>query len=107
MSVWHETQIELTIDAIDGIIDEYGTTAELIIIRKIIGKAWVAVTDLPDNAQQSFELLIQSKALLMEAEKLVEKEKQQVPAHQERAWRILRNKIKNAQIAIAEELQAK
>lgn len=103
MSVWHETQIEHTVDAVDSIIDDYGTSAELDAIREIVVKAWKVVTDLPENVEQSLELLADSNNLLSGAGLLVEKEKQQVPNHQERAWRILRNRIKNSQTALIEE----
>lgn len=106
MSIWHETQIEHTVDAVDSIIGDYGTSAELDAIREVVVKAWTIAIDLPENVEQSLTLLAHSNNLLSEAGLLVEKEKLQVPNHQERAWRILRNKIRNAQTALIEESTA-
>ena len=102
MSVWHETQVEHVIDAIDNIVDEHGNTDELIRIRNIVSEAWVHVTDLPKNSAESMKLIEKSIKLFEKAEVLVDKAKETVPVNQERDWRILRNRVRSAKVAVVE-----
>lgn len=95
MSVWHEVQIELARDAADELILEQGEDTVLIDIRDLIAEAEDAATDLPeDNPEEAVACLDRSRTLLAVA---VNK----VPQSEEKPYRVLKNKLKQAQDALA------
>lgn len=95
MSVWHEVQIELARDAADELILEQGEDTVLIDIRDLIAEAEDTATDLPeDNRAEAVACLDRSRKLLAEAFN-------KVPQSEEKPYRVLKNKLRQAQDALS------
>lgn len=99
MSVWHEVQIEFVHDAVDIIINTYGTSPELINILDIVKEAEQEATDLPEeNPKESVRRLTKSNTLLTKAEN-------KIPLMDAKEFNNLRNKIKKAKLANSQTAQ--